>query len=93
MKKEIKFNKYQKRKAYHWKQASFNIFTGNCFVRERYEQCVSAIKSNLEVTNNTKILDYGCGDGYLTHLISKLTPNAYGTDLSKESIENCKCPP
>ena len=45
-----------------------------------------------KLTNNSKILDIGCGKGYLLYEISLILPNAklYGLDISKYAIDNSK---
>jgi len=39
---------------------------------------------------NNKVLDIGCGEGYLTRLVSSLKREAFGCDLSPEMIASAK---
>ena len=44
----------------------------------------------LDKTNNTCILDVGCGNGYLVNYLISLGYNAYGTDASEKGIAIAK---
>lgn len=44
----------------------------------------------LDKTNNTCILDVGCGNGYLVNYLISLGYNAYGTDASEKGITIAK---
>jgi len=84
MLKEIKFNKYQKRGAYHWQQIAKNIFTFNAYVSIRYQQVVNQIPRQ----KSLKILDIGCGDGVLAYLISqKIRADITGIDIDFSAIK------
>lgn len=52
---------------------------------------VPAILNKLETTahskNNLKIIDVGCGTGFLTHALSKSFSNVVGIDISAKSID------
>ncbi|WP_261511444.1 class I SAM-dependent methyltransferase [Chryseobacterium paludis] len=39
---------------------------------------------------NKKVLDYGCGSGYGTHMLSENTESIIGADISDEAIEYAK---
>lgn len=87
METEIKFNKYQKRGAYHWQQVSRNPFRFNAFVAARYQQVINA----LPVKDGLKILDVGCGDGVLLSMIAKnKTAQLKGIDTDADSLMAAK---
>lgn len=80
----MKFNKYQVRTAsYHWRQISRSIFTFNAYVLARYQQVLANVKPACR-----KVLDIGCGDGVLLHLISqKTSARLYGLDSDQASLD------
>ena len=87
IKKDIKFNKYQKRGAYHWQQISLSIFNYNAFVSARYNQVVDEVFG----TKKSKILDIGCGEGVLIYLMFKKTKSAItGIDTDQLSLDFAK---
>jgi 2-polyprenyl-3-methyl-5-hydroxy-6-metoxy-1,4-benzoquinol methylase len=36
---------------------------------------------------NKKVLDYGCGSGYGTHMLSQVAENVIGADISEEAVD------
>lgn len=60
------------------KDVSLTFVTSPCIIR------------NLAKEKLLKVLDVGCGTGYLTHQISTLCDLCYGIDASKESLEIAK---
>ena len=50
------------------------------------------IIKKFKLTNNSKILDVGCGKGFLLYEIKKILPNIFirGFDISKYGIKNSK---
>jgi ubiquinone/menaquinone biosynthesis C-methylase UbiE len=88
MKKEIKFNKYKLRtSSYHWSQINRSIFSFNAYVSARYQQVINLVTKD----KASNILDIGCGDGVLLHLISKKTKaQLSGVDLDSDSLKFAK---
>jgi ubiquinone/menaquinone biosynthesis C-methylase UbiE len=66
--------------AYHWTLDSFK--RDDSMLLFKYEYTLNQI-----LTFNPKtVLDLGCGDGYLTHLIKKNIPNTLGVDFSEKAL-------
>jgi len=80
----IKFDKYQKRGAYHWQQIANNIFTFNAYVSARYQQVLKVIPKD----KSLKILDIGCGDGVLSwKLFNQTKSKITGVDTDEHSLK------
>ena len=58
----------------------------------RYEIVAKKLIENYNLLDNAKILDMGCGKGFLLYEFAKLLPNCevYGYDISEYAIENAK---
>ena len=58
----------------------------------RYEIVAKKLIENYNLPDNAKILDMGCGKGFLLYEFTKLLPNCevYGYDISGYAIENAK---
>ena len=67
-------------------------YGGYRYIEGRWEQVARAIAEHYELPENPKILDIGCGKGYLLYDFLKVIPNAevFGIDISQYAIENCK---
>ncbi len=67
-------------------------YGGYRYIEGRWEQVARAIAAHYELPTNPKILDIGCGKGYLLYDFLKVIPDAeiFGIDMSKYAIENCK---
>lgn len=44
-------------------------------------------KSSIKNTENTRVLDFGCGSGYFIGELQNKIPNSYGIDMSDEAID------
>jgi SAM-dependent methyltransferase len=44
---------------------------------------------HLKISEQSKILDYGCAKGYLVKALRLLHRDAYGYDISEYAVENC----
>ncbi len=90
-KKEIEFDKYEKMGAYHWDSIGFNIKKRRPFAITGYKNTVNLILKYIDIENEKKILDIGCGDGVLSNLLSNEKKfKVYGIDLSKKAIDLAK---
>jgi|CryGeyDrversion2_1046600.scaffolds.fasta_scaffold104596_1 ubiquinone/menaquinone biosynthesis C-methylase UbiE len=58
------------------------------------KKLIALIKANLHVANPRMILDYGCGGGWLSKLLSEWGFNVVGVDISVHLLKNAKsvCP-
>ena len=73
------FDKYRTTGAYHWAEGSpFNL-RYNAPLIARYRSVLRRIPAGA-----SRILDVGCGDGYLTYLIAKSNPRARITGIDDE---------
>ena len=67
-------------------------YGGYSYIEGRWEKVARAISEHYKLPKNPKILDIGCGKGYLLFDILKVIPDAiiHGIDISKYAIDNCK---
>ena len=57
---------------------------------EAYWSVANELSKQQQSNNQLKILEIGCGLGYLTYALNKEGYNAIGLDISKEAIANAK---
>ena len=67
-------------------------YGGYHYIQGRWEKVVHEMCAQYKLPKRPKILDVGCGKGYLLHDFKKVIPNAeiYGLDISKYALENSK---
>ena len=67
-------------------------YGGYQYLEGRWEKVARAIARHYPLPNKPKILDLGCGKGFLLYDFLKVIPDAevYGIDISEYAIENCK---
>jgi len=67
-------------------------YGGYNYMPGRWEPVAKQLIGQYQLTNESKILDVGCGKGYLLYEIKKLLPGCQvvGLDISKHAIENSK---
>ena len=67
-------------------------YGGYKYIEGRWEKVAKKMIDYYELPKKAKILDVGCGKGYLLYDFKKLLPDCeiYGIDISKYAIENCK---
>ena len=67
-------------------------YGGYQYIEGRWEKVARAMQEHYKLTNNAKILDIGCGKGYMLYDFTKVLPNAevHGIDVSSYAIENSK---
>jgi len=73
------FDKYVTTGAYHWAEGSPLNWRYNAPLIARYRSVLRRIPAGA-----TRILDVGCGDGYLSCLIAKGNPRAHITGIDDE---------
>ena len=67
-------------------------YGGYNYIEGRWEKVAKSMIEHYSLKPNSKILDVGCGKGYLLYDFLKVLPKAqvYGLDISKYAIDNCK---
>lgn len=67
-------------------------YGGYNYIEGRWEKVARKIANHYALPDKPKILDIGCGKGYLLYDLLKVMPNAevYGIDISKYAIANSK---
>jgi 2-polyprenyl-3-methyl-5-hydroxy-6-metoxy-1,4-benzoquinol methylase len=77
--KQVSFDKYLTTGAYHWAESSPLNRRYNAPLIARYRSVLRRIP-----VGANRILDVGCGDGYLTYLIARRHPQARITGIDDE---------
>ena len=67
-------------------------YGGYRYLEGRWEKVARAIANHYPLPAKPKILDIGCGKGFLLYDFLKVLPDAeiYGIDISEYAIANCK---
>ena len=67
-------------------------YGGYQYIEGRWEKVARAMQEHYKLPNNAKVLDVGCGKGYMLYDFTKVLPNAevHGIDVSSYAIENSK---
>ena len=71
------------------KQSGKSLYENYRYLPNLTIPMVQAIISNLGITKEQTILDFGCARGYVVKAFRILGYQAWGTDASKWAIENC----
>ena len=67
-------------------------YGGYSYLPGRWEKVAQAIVDHYDLPKNPKILDVGCGKGFLLFDFLKIQPDAevYGIDISEYAVSNAK---
>ena len=67
-------------------------YGGYRYLEGRWEKVARTIADHYPLPSNPKILDIGCGKGFLLYDFLKVIPDAeiHGIDISEYAIANCK---
>ena len=67
-------------------------FGGYKYIPDRWKPVAQKMIDEYKLTNNSSVLDVGCGKAYLLYEMKKILPNLEisGFDISKYGIENAK---
>ena len=86
---KIKSMKISKKYSYDYWDGSRKYGYGGYKYDGRWEAVARKIISKYKLTNNSKVLDIGCGQGHLVYELSKLlnSKKIYGIDISKYAIK------
>ena len=76
----------------YWDGDRAICYGGYNYIEGRWEKVAAEIAKYYSLSKKIKILDVGCGKGYLLYDFLKILPEAevYGIDISKYAIENSK---
>lgn len=75
-------SKYERRGAYHWREMEGNIVHLNAMLAARYNFILNAAPKTPGL-----VLDFGCGDGYLSYRLAKKGHRVIGCDISLASLK------
>lgn len=75
-----RFPKYEESGAYHWIECDRRSRNFNPPLVARYDAVVR------RVAPGSRVLDLGCGDGYLTHLLSRRAESVTGLDPEAAAV-------
>ena len=66
-------------------------YGGYIYMPGRWKMVAEELIKNYNLTNESSVLDVGCGKGFMIYDFYKLIDNIklYGIDISKYAIENC----
>ena len=67
-------------------------YGGYKYIQDRWTPLAKKIIKTYKLNNNSKVMDLGCGKGFLLYEIKKLLPNIniYGCDKSSYAIKSAK---
>ncbi len=67
-------------------------YGGYKYIEGRWQKVAEKMNDFYKLPKNAKILDIGCGKGYLLYDFLRILPNAevFGLDISKYALENSK---
>lgn len=70
----------------------FSLFRKDEYHSVQYDKWEAELKTKLTANHpaNAKILDVGCGSGFLSAILTRLGYNVMGIDISEEMIEQAK---
>ena len=86
-----KFMVLSKKYSYdYWDGSRKTGYGGYNFIENYWDKMAKNIIKKFKLKNNSKILDIGCGKGYLLQAIFKENPNIkiFGCDVSKYALKN-----
>lgn len=79
---EVKFTKYARKGAYHWRMVERSVRNHNAFLSARYEM----IRRLAGPLSGSLVLDMGCGDGVLSHILHGSGAELIGVDIEPDAL-------
>ena len=66
-------------------------YGGYKYIKDRWKPVALKVIKNYNLKNNSRILDVGCGKGYLLYEIKRILPNIkfFGIDVSRYAKKKC----
>lgn len=78
----MSFDKYEKAGAYHWRQADVSTpWSFNAVVQARYKFAIGLIPPDAK-----RVLDIGCGDGFLMHCLARRGAAVWGVEPESVAV-------
>ena len=67
-------------------------YGGYKYMEGRWENVARKMADYYKLNSNSRVLDIGCGKGYLMYDFTKILPGieVYGLDISNYAVKNCK---
>ena len=90
---KIKAMKISKKYSFdYWDGIRKYGYGGYKYIKDYFKPLAKKLIKSYKLSNNSKILDVGCGKGFLLYEIKKILPhiNVSGCDLSNYAIKNSK---
>jgi 2-polyprenyl-3-methyl-5-hydroxy-6-metoxy-1,4-benzoquinol methylase len=82
----IRFDKYDNHGAYHWKECRRSLFRYKAFNPALVARYRMVINEASRLPRNGRLLDVGCGDGYLLGQLAPFVIEGVGIDSEPEAI-------
>ena len=87
------YERSQKKYAYNYWDGNRKFgYGGYKYIPGRWQPVAKKLIKDFKLTNNSRILDIGCGKGYLLYELKLLLPKIkiIGIDISNYAIKNAK---
>ena len=88
--RKVETMKVSKKYEYDYWDGSRKFGYGGYYYDGRWKEIAKKIIKKYKLTSKSKVIDFGCGKGYLIYELSNIlnSNNIYGVDISKYAIKN-----